>query len=159
MDKNFKNYLYVDKIDYVKEKKQENCIFCDLKLLQDTLIHEYDDFLIVLNKYPFNPGHLMIIPKRHIEDIDELSEVEFFKLFQLLKLCKKLLIKTHNPHGFNIGLNIGEVAGGSVRHLHVHVVPRYKSELNFLEVTVGTRVIVEKLEDTLKKIKDEFNKK
>lgn len=156
MEKKFKKYLFVDKMDYVKKKKPINCIFCDLKLIEDTLIKEIDDFLIVLNKYPFNPGHLMIIPKRHIEDIDELSEIEFLQLFNLLKFTKRILKKTHNPDAFNIGINLGKVAGGSVRHLHIHIVPRYNHELNFLEVTSGTRVIVEKLEDTFKKIQKEI---
>ncbi len=127
-------------------------------MIKDTLINDGEIFLIILNKYPYNPGHLMIIPKNHIEDIEDLSDSEFLELFHLLKLSKRVLTTTHGPHGFNIGLNLGKAAGGSVRHLHIHVVPRYKSELNFLEVTSGTRVIVEKIEDTLKKIKEEFKK-
>ena len=158
MDKNFKKYLYIDKIDYVKSKKEGSCIFCHPDSMNDTLINESEDFLIVLNKYPFNPGHLLIIPKSHVEDIDDLSENDLLKLFRLLKLSKKILNKTHAPQGFNIGLNLGEAAGGSIKHLHVHVVPRYSSELNFLEVTSGTRVIVEKFKDTLQKLKDEFKK-
>lgn len=158
MDKNFKNYLYIDKIDYVKNKKQGNCIFCNSDSIKNTLINEFNDFLIVLNKYPFNPGHLLVIPKRHVEDIDELSENEFITLFELIKLSKKILNKIYAPDGFNIGLNLGDAAGGSIKHLHVHLVPRFRSEVNFLEVTSSTRVIVEKLEDTLQKLQYEFNK-
>ena len=158
MEKNFKDYIFTDKLDYVQKKKSEECIFCKIDLIKDTLIQKTNQFLVVLNKYPFNPGHLMIVPRKHIEDIEELSDSEFIKLFHLIKLSKRVLITTHNPHGFNIGINLGKAAGGSVGHLHVHVVPRYKSELNFLEVTSGTRVIVEKLEDTRNKIQEEFKK-
>ncbi len=158
MEKNFKNYIYTDKFEYVKKEKSKECIFCKINLIENTLIHQTDEMLIILNKFPYNPGHIMIIPKRHVLNIEELSDSEVIKLFQLLKLLKRVLIATHNPQGFNIGINIGKVAGGSISHLHVHLVPRYENELNFLEVTSGTRVIVEKLEDTLKKIKDEFNK-
>jgi len=158
MDKNFKEYIFTDKIDYVKKKKSNECIFCKNDRLMDTFIHESDQILVILNKYPYNPGHLMIVPKRHVEDIEDLSDPELLKLFHLIKLSKRVLTTTHSPQGFNIGINLGKAAGGSVGHLHVHVVPRYKSELNFLEVTSGTRVIVEKLEDTRKKIQDEFKK-
>ena len=156
MEKNFKNYKFIDKMDYVSKKKLKDCPFCDIELIKDTLIEESNEFLIVLNKYPFNPGHLLIIPRNHVEDIDDLTELEFINLFSLLKQFKNILKKIYQPHGFNVGLNLGESAGGSVEHLHVHVVPRYRTELNFLEVASGTRVIVEKLEDTLKKIKSEL---
>ncbi|MHA1797567.1 MAG: HIT family protein [Candidatus Helarchaeota archaeon] len=159
MEKNFKNHIFIDKINYVTKKKSSKCIFCDLELVKDTLLKEFDDFIIILNKYPYNPGHLMIVPKKHVEDIDDLTENEFLILFSLLKLVKKILKEVYNPQAFNIGINLGKAAGGSVKHLHVHVVPRYSNELNFLEVTSGTRIIVEPLESTINKLRAAFNKK
>ena len=158
MEKNFKEYVFTDKIDYVKNKKPKECIFCKTAPIKDYIVFEDALFFVVINKYPYNPGHLMIIPKKHIENIEDLSESDALELFKLIKLTKQVLNKSHGPHGFNIGMNLGEAAGGSIKHIHVHVVPRYTSEFGYIEVTSGTRVIVEKLEDTHKKITSEFNK-
>ncbi len=104
--------------------------------------------MVVLNKYPYNPGHLMVVPTRHVESLVELNEAEIAYLFNKVAAVINLLKKVYNPPGFNIGVNIGENSGASIKHLHVHVVPRYRSELGFMEVIGGARVLIETIEQT-----------
>ncbi|MHA1144857.1 MAG: HIT family protein [Candidatus Helarchaeota archaeon] len=154
MDKNFKDYIFIDKIKYVRAKKSESdgtpCIFCNLK---EQILDANEQSYCILNKYPYNPGHLLIIPKRHVENFEDLTDKEHLACFELIKKMLALLRKTYSPHGFNIGLNLGEAAGASIRHLHIHLVPRYKSELGFMDVLSSTRTIVEPLKDTFVRLK------
>ncbi|MEM2907253.1 MAG: HIT domain-containing protein [Candidatus Odinarchaeota archaeon] len=129
-----------------------DCIFCKaFKEPEDSgvkILFKNEKIMVVLNKYPYNPGHLMVIPSRHVENLTELEEAEINYLFSKVVASIKLLKKVYNPPGFNIGLNIGENSGASIRHLHVHVVPRYRSETGFLETISGARVLVETLDQT-----------
>ncbi len=103
----------------------------------------------VLNLHPYNPGHLMVVPYRHVGDLDALSEAEEVELAAMTRQAVATIREVASPHGFNVGLNLGGVAGGSLAsHLHQHVVPRWGGDANFMTVTAGTKVLPQLLEET-----------
>lgn len=109
---------------------------------------------LVLNKYPYNPGHLLLVPYEEKSDISELSTEEYEDFMQILLKGKKLLEKAFQPDGFNVGINLGSAAGAGIpRHLHCHIVPRWKSDTNFMPVIGKTRVLPQALETTWTRIK------
>jgi ATP adenylyltransferase len=152
LEKNFREYRYIDKMSYVSGKKSDECIFCNPKEL---IIYQTEEVVILLNKFPYNPGHLLIAPKTHVAKFEEMVDSDVLKLMKTIQKAIKLLEKVSAPSGVNIGLNQGKTAGASIiEHLHFHVVPRYDNELGFMDVIGGTRMIVENMEDTLKKLKE-----
>lgn len=107
----------------------------------------------VMNLYPYNNGHLMIVPKRHTNDFAGLKEVEVTESFQKLQLAEKALRKVLNPNGFNIGANIGRVAGAGIEdHIHFHIVPRWNGDSNFMPVIGDVKVISQDLAETKAKL-------
>ncbi|MGC8812807.1 HIT family protein [Dictyoglomus sp.] len=151
------------RIKYVVSEKEKDCIFCK-KLLEnkdeENLILLRGRFnFIILNLYPYNNGHLMIVPYEHTNDITKLDTETLMEMMRFLQLSVKALKETMNPHGFNIGFNIGEVAGaGIAEHLHMHVVPRWNGDTNFMFVLGETKVIPEDLQSTYKKLKPVLEK-
>ncbi|MFW6134928.1 MAG: HIT family protein [Elusimicrobiota bacterium] len=157
-----KKHLFIpSKVDYVRgERPQVNCILCaivahDKKVVDSELFHT-SLMTVALNLYPYNPGHLMIFPNRHIENIEELSHDEVIEIHQLTIVAMKILKKHYKPHGFNIGYNLGESAGASIKHLHRHIVPRYKNELGFVDILSGSKIFVEDPKKALVKLKQSF---
>jgi ATP adenylyltransferase len=139
---------------WIKRKKEKGCIFCKIaKEKKKTLVLKKGEVFVVMNKFPYNTGHLLIFPKRHVKEIEELTENEMIEIFKTLKKCVLLLKKALKPKGFNIGINIGEVAGASIKHLHIHIVPRFGSEAGFMEIFDSTKVMPEPLEETYRKLK------
>ena len=110
----------------------------------------------MLNKYPYNYGHLMIAPKRHKCDLLELTQEETQEMMRLLGETKTLLTKELKPEGFNIGINIGKAAGAGEEHLHFHIVPRWVGDTNFMPVASETKVISHHLSELLRKLKGSF---
>jgi diadenosine tetraphosphate (Ap4A) HIT family hydrolase len=108
--------------------KKGECVFCNLDSTKE-LITETDTAIAFLDSYPVNPGHTLIIPKRHVADYFELSIHEQQALWQVVNRCKKIIQKRFNPDGFNVGINVGEVAGQSIFHVHIHLIPRYKGDV------------------------------
>jgi ATP adenylyltransferase len=114
-------------------------------LLVDMGIHTFT----ILNLYPYNNGHLMIVPKRHTSDFAGLSSDELSESFEKLQLAEKALSKALNPHGFNIGANIGRVAGAGIEdHIHFHIVPRWNGDSNFMPIIGDVKVISQDLAET-----------
>ena len=108
----------------------------------------------MLNLYPYNNGHLIIAPYRHVSDLDELEENELLDLIQLVIQSKKLIAKTLKPDGYNLGINIGKIAGaGFEKHVHIHLVPRWSGDTNFMPVISNTKVISQSLESLFKRLK------
>lgn len=108
----------------------------------------------LLNAYPYNGGHLMVVPYRQTADWNELNDQELLELMHLVRRCQNALREVMRPQGFNIGLNLGKVAGaGVVEHLHVHVVPRWDGDVNFMPVIAGTSVVPEALRETAEKLR------
>jgi len=159
-----KKHLFIpSKIDYVRGKHPRvDCILCAIrahdKRVVDSVIIGTSLMTVALNLYPYNPGHLMIFPNRHIEDIKELSRDEVIEMHRLTVLSTKLLQEIYHPQGFNIGYNLGESSGASIKHLHRHIFPRYKNELGFVDILGGSKIIVENPKHALDKLKQVFLK-
>lgn len=111
----------------------------------------------VLNTYPYNGGHLMVVPYRQVPGLDGLSDEELLELLRMVRDGQAALREVMKPHGFNVGINLGAVAGaGIVEHLHVHVVPRWNGDANFMPVIAQTSVVPEALHDTAAKLRAAF---
>jgi len=146
------------RIQYVTRPKESGCILCqkskENKDETNFILHRSQNNFIILNAFPYNPGHLMIAPYRHIANLQDLSDDEVTDHFNLVKKSLALLKEILNPDGFNIGLNIGKVAGAGIEeHLHTHIVPRWQGDVNFMPVLSNTRVISEELAATYKKLR------
>ena len=143
-----RSYLFnTEKIRYARgDKPDVRCILCAIRdndpLVANLVVHETDYSIIAVNLFPFNPGHVMIFPRRHIRVIGEMTENEASDMHSLLVKTIDILDREFGPSGYNAGYNLGEGSGASIEHIHQHVVPRYKNEVGFLDVLSGTRVIV-----------------
>jgi len=136
------------------KKKRKSCVFCEIiNKKERAFILKEGEVYVIMNKFPYNTGHLLIFPKRHIEDFDKLKKEEIEKIFAVLQKAIKLLKKALKPKGFNVGINIGEVASASVDHIHIHVVPRFGADAGFMEIFDSTKVMPEPLGKTYKKLK------
>jgi ATP adenylyltransferase len=113
----------------------------------------------LLNRYPYNGGHLMIVPYKEVADLNGLAEEEVADLWKLVRRCANALTAVMKPDGFNIGINLGKVAGaGIVEHLHIHVVPRWNGDTNFMPVIASTGVVPQALQETAAKLRAELAK-
>jgi ATP adenylyltransferase len=147
-------YLWAPwRIRYIlAEKKEPGCFLCRKSQEADDaknyiLLRDRHCFAL-LNIHPYNAGHLMVCPYQHTGELDDLGDQELHELMLLTRRCKQLLARVLKPDGFNIGLNIGAVAGGSVSdHLHLHIVPRWNGDTNFMPVIGDIRVIPQALEE------------
>jgi len=144
------------RIRYIFGKK-EGCIFCDkLKENKDkknyVLLRGKNAFAM-LNTFPYNNGHLMVAPYKHVPDLEGLEKNELSELMELVKRCTQILKKALNPEGFNIGINLGKIAGAGVEgHIHIHIVPRWGGDTSFISTVGDTKIIPESLDDTYKKL-------
>jgi len=136
------------RVEYLVQEKPAGCIFCGTGNERERLIFKTTPLsLIMLNRYPYVNGHLMVAPRRHTADLGSLSSEEVLDLWKLVALCQQVLIQSAGPDGFNIGINLGKAAGAGVEeHLHIHVVPRWSGDNNFMTVVADLRVIPEALE-------------
>jgi len=159
-----KKYLYSPwRLDYILSEKCEGCIFCckpdakdDTKQL---IVYRTKYSYVILNLYPYNNGHVMAVPYQHAADLSQLSKASLNDLFQVVQLTESVLKDVYNCEGINIGLNIGKAAGAGIdEHIHVHLVPRWQGDCNFMSVVGGKRVIPETFESAYKKLKTAFNK-
>ena len=147
-----------DRLKYVRKLvKSEGCVFCAASKNQpavETLcVFQSESSMIVLNKYPYNPGHLLVLPLRHCGELDALSDSENLDLARVLQLAVRALKKAYTPGGLNVGLNLGATAGAGIpEHLHYHVVPRWGGDLNFFPLIAETKVIVEDLATTYQRV-------
>jgi len=138
------------RMEYLTGKKPEGCIFCkDHGRDEDLVLYEGTHCYVIMNKYPYNSGHLLIPPFRHVSSIQEMSMDEKIEMLNLVDLCVEIMKRTMNPDGFNIGLNMGKSAGAGVAdHLHLHIVPRWPGDTNFATVLGDIRVIPEGVKET-----------
>ncbi|MBE3588886.1 MAG: HIT domain-containing protein [Thermoanaerobacteraceae bacterium] len=145
--------------EYIGKDKGDECIFCEkLASTEDEanyLLLRGEKTFVILNLYPYNNGHLLIAPKRHVGELMDLSEEELLELGQMTRRMVSLLRSAFNPDGFNIGVNLGKVAGAGIPgHFHIHVVPRWNGDNNFMPVLGDVRVISEGLDTTYRKLKE-----
>ena len=145
------------------DEDKSKCVFCqmlDLNPLDaDNLLVDKGEYTFtILNLYPYNNGHLMIVPKRHTSDFSALTPGEMSESFQKLQLAEKALQKVLIPHGFNIGANIGRVAGAGIEdHIHFHIVPRWNGDSNFMPVIGDVKVISQDLAETKTKLLEAYS--
>ena len=134
-------------MEYLTEKKPDGCILClistDSTEVKKLKVWENSLFVVSVNLYPYNPGHLIIFPKRHITDIREFTPEEERQMETITKYFLNILDKTHNPSAYNLGYNMGPVAGASINHLHRHLIPRYPREIGIADLIAGKKVLVE----------------
>lgn len=112
----------------------------------------------MMNNFPYSGGHTMVLPYREVCDLDDLSDQEQSELWKTVSLCRKATSEVMHPHGFNIGINLGEAAGAGIAdHLHVHIVPRWKGDYNFMPVIGQTQILPQALEDLASKLRSAMN--
>lgn len=151
------------RMEYIKSAKEAGCIFCDKPRQnndrENFIVHRGTHCFVIMNKYPYNNGHLMIVPYRHQGDIEGLNAAEKEEMMVLLQVSARALKKVMSPHGFNVGMNVGKIAGAGIEdHLHFHLVPRWNADTNFMPVTGHTKVVSEGLGETWEKLKEVFQK-
>jgi ATP adenylyltransferase len=167
--KEFVDRLYTPwRFDYIKGATGEKsgpdvpCVFCALRDRpgddeQTYVVHRARLNFIVLNIYPYISGHLLIVPFEHVADLDALSKEASDELMDLAKRSQAVLRDTYRPHGFNFGMNLGQAAGAGVAgHVHLHAMPRWSGDANFMTTVGETRVIPEDLRATYDKLKGQF---
>ncbi len=135
----------------------KGCIFCSKpkanKDRANHIISRSRHAYSILNIYPYNNGHMMVVPFRHVNDISKLTDEELSDLMNLLKETKARLAKALNPHGFNIGINLGRAAGAGYKdHVHIHIVPRWQGDANFMPVITSTKIVSQSLDELYKKL-------
>src|SRR5512136_2444564 len=145
------------RIEYILSKKSPGCIFCDKPAEnrddENLILHRGKYNFIIMNAYPYNNGHMMVVPYRHTATLATWTPEEQSELLALADLAVELLRKTMRPDGFNLGINMNLAAGAGVAdHIHLHVVPRWNGDTNFMPVLANTRVISEHLKATYKKL-------
>jgi ATP adenylyltransferase len=143
---------------YVGVEQPTGCIFCTKPAAGEDdvtlVLHRGAHAFIMLNAFPYNNGHLMIAPYRHTSDMDSLSLDENREMMELAQLCVRILGRAYTPDGYNLGMNLGRVAGAGIAdHLHLHVVPRWSGDTNFMPVVADTKVLPDSLRNTYAKLR------
>jgi ATP adenylyltransferase len=151
------------RLEYIQSPEQDGCIFCvgddpvddQARLVVARGAHSY----VIMNRYPYSNGHLMLSPYRHLADFAKLDADEILEMHQLLVLSQRALRDVCAAQGFNVGWNIGQVAGAGIAdHLHMHIVPRWAGDSNFMPVLADTRVIPQHIEKTCTLLVDAFSR-
>jgi ATP adenylyltransferase len=143
---------------YIYLRKRKGCIFCGAEKARDPagrlIIERSASSFAMLNLYPYNNGHVMVAPYRHVPSLDRLDDGQMLDLMRLLNRVKARIDSKMRPHGYNIGANIGAVSGaGYAGHVHIHIVPRWKGDTNFIPVVSGVKVVSESLEAMYRALK------
>jgi ATP adenylyltransferase len=140
-------FFNFEKLVYLREERPAGCILCLVRdgsdAVTDLSVHRENGFIVSLNLYPYNPGHLLVFPERHIVDLRELNSSERNAMDVIIDRALDVLDAEFHPAGYNIGCNMGLVAGASIDHLHWHIIPRYPREIGVAELLAGKRVLVE----------------
>ena len=150
-------------MEYIQSNKEQSedaeCIFCRIQRGEESerVLTRSELGFVTLNKYPYSPGHILVIPNRHVGDLEDLEDEESLDLQRLMKRSVKALREEYAPHGFNIGMNLGRVAGAGVPdHLHWHVVPRWSADTSFMPVVGETIVLPELVAETARRLAPRF---
>lgn len=142
-----RNLFSINKINYARgERPNVDCILCGVinknEKVENLTIQATELSIVSVNLYPYNPGHLIIFPKRHLLSITEVTEEEILDIHRLTVKSVNILSKAWRAAGFNVGYNIGKFSGGSIPHIHQHIVPRFPNEVGFLDVFCNTRIVI-----------------
>jgi len=153
------------RMEYLKNLSEKNneCIFCKMPLQKsdktNLIIYRGKENFIILNKYPYTNGHLMVVPYLHTSDSVDLNDATALEMWKLTHKCKEVLENTFHPHGFNIGINIGHAAGAGIdQHIHMHIVPRWNGDINFMSSVGKAKVISQDLSETYDSLFPGFSK-
>ncbi len=156
-------YDYIKSGDQPQEQKDSSgCVFCDILKNSASdeekfILHRAEFNFVILNIYPYISGHLMIVPFKHLADLDFADKNTTDEMMDLAKSCQTILRKAYNPNGFNLGMNLGRAAGAGVaEHFHMHILPRWIGDANFMTAICETRTIPEDLKTTYARLKDRF---
>ncbi len=148
------------RMEYVgsMSSRGKGCIFCEALRAEDDPTHlvlaRFRFSFVIMNRFPYNSGHLLVAPNRHVDDFLALEGDELLELMETTQRCMRALNQSYKPHGFNLGLNLGEVAGaGITEHLHLHIVPRWKADTNFMTTLSESRVIPQHLMESFEMLK------
>jgi ATP adenylyltransferase len=146
-------------MEYILAEKEERCIFCDaLSQNDDLTLYKGPDTLVMMNKFPYINGHLLVAPLRHLSGLTQLNKHEMGELLATVDRSVEILKRVMTPDGFNVGLNLGRIAGAGVEeHLHFHIVPRWFGDTNALTVFADVRVIPEHIKTTYENLKPHFH--
>ncbi|MFH2139124.1 MAG: HIT domain-containing protein [Candidatus Omnitrophota bacterium] len=146
------------RIKYIQGKKTKSCIFCQKpkqkKDSENFIIKRKKYSYSMLNTFPYNNGHVMVIPYRHVAELEDLKAGEIKEVMELVKESIKTLKKYLKPQGFNMGINMGKVAGAGIdKHIHVHIVPRWSGDTNFMSTVSQTKIISQSLQELYRLVK------
>ena len=149
----------MDYIEGIDTGNSEKCIFCEKPLEDDDaknfIVYRGDRCFVILNIYPYNNGHLLIVPNRHEADFEALDDETLLEMMNVTQLVVRAMKLVMRPDGFNVGMNLGRSAGAGIAgHVHLHVVPRWNGDTNFMPVVGGTKVISESLDRTFAKLSE-----
>ncbi len=144
---------------YIEVTAPTGCVFCEKPAIgrdpEHWIIHRGEQAFVILNAFPYNNGHLMVAPFRHTADLESLSPHEQAEIFALTQLCVSLLRAAYAPDGYNVGMNLGKTAGAGIAdHLHMHIVPRWNGDTNFMPVIADTKVLPDSLNNTYGKLRE-----
>jgi len=145
--------------------RDDGCVFCKAWEAVDEdrerlVLLRTDQSFIMLNRYPYTCGHLMVVPKRHTAELDDFSDSEQLDLMRCVRQARALLREVARPDGFNVGMNLGKAGGAAIEgHLHIHIVPRWNGDTNFMSVSADVRVIPEGLYESYDRLREALEKK
>ncbi len=143
--------------------KIEGCVLCALGQMspaaENLVLHKGAHCYVVMNKFPYNTGHLMVVPYAHTADLPGLEAAPAAELFDLTRRAVSILGDVYQPHGFNIGMNLGRTAGAGIdEHLHMHIVPRWNGDANFMPIVGGTKLVPESLDQSYARLQPAFDR-
>jgi ATP adenylyltransferase len=149
------------RIKYIQMEKPAGCILCDKPAedndAQNYILYRGSSSFVMLNSFPYNSGHLMVAPYRHVASLEELTDAELHEHFEIVQRSIKILRQVYSPEGFNVGINVGRVGGAGIDdHMHTHIVPRWQGDTNFMPVTADTKVVNEGLAETYQRLRESF---
>ncbi|MGB2815576.1 MAG: HIT domain-containing protein [Dehalococcoidales bacterium] len=149
------------RMQFIRMKKPKGCFLCENpgqdRDARNYILYRGSKNFVILNSYPYNPGHLMVAPYRHVASLEELTEAERNEHYKIVSQCVKVLREEASPEGFNIGMNLGKASGAGIAgHVHTHIVPRWHGDNNFMSVLADTKVVPEALAETYERLKGKF---
>jgi ATP adenylyltransferase len=148
-------------MEYIESNKEEGCVFCSAQDKEDDvenlIAFRGEHAYVILNRYPYTSGHLMVVPLDHKPNLEELDAETRAEMMELTSHCMTVLRRIYHPEAFNMGANIGESAGAGIKsHVHIHIVPRWQGDTNFMTVIGDTRVLPEAIETTYQRVRNGF---